>query len=117
VNENALAHTFKFKATIWIYAGKAAWHFATANPKVSKQIKDFIAGESSAWGSVKVVATIGEHSWETSLFPDSKSGSYLLPIKKQVRKFLQLEEGDSVSVELRIERNSRIVPAYVRRQL
>ncbi|MBP9762590.1 DUF1905 domain-containing protein [Patescibacteria group bacterium] len=33
-----------------------------------------------------VLVTVGKTMWETSIFPDKKSQSYLLPMKLEVRK-------------------------------
>ncbi|NYD79274.1 DUF1905 domain-containing protein [Arthrobacter cupressi] len=54
------------------------------------------------FGSVKVTATVAGTSWDTSIFPDSKSGSYLLPVKRSIRMAAGLREGDSVEVGLDI---------------
>jgi len=35
---------------------------------------------------------------ETSIFPESKAGCYILPIKKEVRQELTLHEGDEMAV-------------------
>lgn len=43
--------------------------------------------------------TVGGSSWRTSLFP-SKSGSYLLPVKKPVRVAEGLTEGTAVEARL-----------------
>jgi hypothetical protein len=51
---------------------------------------------------VPVKATIGKTSWRTSIFPDSKSGSYVLPVKAGVRKKEKLEEGDTVALTLEV---------------
>ncbi|TXI99795.1 MAG: DUF1905 domain-containing protein, partial [Neisseriales bacterium] len=44
--------------------------------------------------------TIGVSQWETSVFPDKKSGSYLLPLKKSVREANLLEDGSSITIKL-----------------
>ena len=91
---------FSFRAKVSLYEGKSAWHFIILNKKVSKEIR--IAGQelASAWGSIKIVATVGDISWKTSLFPSS--GEYYLPLKKAIRKSTGLKEGDSArgSIEL-----------------
>jgi len=45
---------------------------------------------------------IGKTSWMTSIFPDKKSTSYLLPIKAEIRKKEQIKENDVIlfSIEL-----------------
>jgi hypothetical protein len=49
---------------------------------------------------VRVRAAIGATTWTTSVFPDSGSGSYVLPVNKAVRRAEGLDEGDDVQVEL-----------------
>ena len=43
---------------------------------------------------------IGDTSWATSVFPDTKAGAYVLPVKKAVRVAEGLTEGDVVEVGL-----------------
>ena len=77
---------FTFKSEIWLWDGKGAWHFITVPKDVSEQIKGFQADmPRKGFGSVPVKVTIGKTSWKTSIFPEKK-GTYLLPIKKDVRK-------------------------------
>ena len=45
-------------------------------------------------------ATIGKTSWKTSVFPDSKSGSYVLAVKAEVRKAEKIKVGDAVPVTI-----------------
>jgi len=56
-------------------------------------------GKRRGFGSVKVVVHLGEHSWNTSVFPQ-KDGTWFCPIKVQYRRAEGLEEGDPVSLEL-----------------
>jgi hypothetical protein len=83
---------YKFKADVWKYKfdGATAWHFVTLP-------KDTSADKKSPWGSLRVTAHIGKTKWNTSLFPDSKRGSYLLPVKADVRKAENLKDGTSVT--------------------
>ena len=47
-------------------------------------------------------ATIGATTWKTSIFPDKKVGSFLLPLKAEVRKAEGIEVGDSIGFVLEI---------------
>lgn len=78
---------------------KASWYFFTIPEKASEQIK-VIAKLTPRkwWWSVRVKAKIGRLDRETSIFPDSKSWCYFLPIKVDVRKKLELKEGDVISL-------------------
>ncbi|MCY7364762.1 MAG: DUF1905 domain-containing protein [Frankiaceae bacterium] len=46
--------------------------------------------------------TVGGTTWSTSIFPDTKRGAYLLPVKKDVRRREGLEVGDRLSVALEL---------------
>jgi hypothetical protein len=54
----------------------------------------------AGWGSVRVTAKIGSTKWTTSIFPDKALGTFLLPLKAQVRKAEDLFDGSEVNVEL-----------------
>ena len=92
--------SYSFKAELWLYPGEAGWHFLTLPEEVADDVRVQTAGASKAFGSIKVTADIGGHSWQTSLFRDTKTSSYLLPVKKAVRDKAKIGEGDEVSVHL-----------------
>jgi hypothetical protein len=92
-----------FTAKLWMYQGQGAWFFVTLPKKESGVIKHLSASKRRGWGSVPVRATIGKTSWKTSIFPDSKAGAYLLPIKADIRKKENLGEGSKVTVELEMD--------------
>ena len=92
--------TLKFRARLWLYPGPGGWHFITLPSSRAKEIKMSLRGVRHGWGSVPVKATIGTASWKTSIFPDRKSGSYVLPVKADVRKRERIEDGDTVLVTL-----------------
>lgn len=89
-------------ADLWIFHGKAAWFFITLPKEESQQIKFFSSHTKRGWGAVRVTATIGSTTWNTSIFPYSKTESYILPIKAVVRKKEKIEVGDKITVELEI---------------
>ena len=91
---------YEFFAAVWVYPGDNGWHFITVPPEVSDDISERTAGLRHGFGSVRVQATIGETTWQTSVFPDSKTGTYLLPIKKSVRAAEELTEGTEVRLLL-----------------
>jgi hypothetical protein len=92
--------TFTFTAPLWRYPGADGWHFVSLPAEVSTEITDVTAGTRRGFGSVRVAVTVGATSWRTSIFPDSKTGAYLLPVKKAVRAAEHLEAGDEVSAQL-----------------
>lgn len=95
----------RFNAPLWEWQGKGAWHFLTLPLAESGMIRmAATAGEKKrGFGSVRVKATIGATSWNTSIFPDKKSGTYLLPVKASVRKAEAFALGDAVEVTLGLD--------------
>ena len=86
-----------------MYAGKGAWFFLTLPQDLSKEIQFLSRGKRRGWGSVRVSAKIGKSSWETSIFPDSKAGAYLLPVKAEIRKKEGLRAGSRPAVILVVQ--------------
>ena len=94
---------FKFRAKVWIYPGmKGAWHFASVPKKESAEIKKIFGALAGGWGSLPVDVTIRKTSWKTSIFPDKKSASYILPLKSDVRKKEKIYEGDVANCIIKI---------------
>lgn len=93
---------YKITAKVWLYPGMAAWHFVTLPAKQSKEITDLFGGLKKGWGSLPVTVTLGNTSWETSIFPDKKLGAYLLPLKATVRKKEKIKNDDTVTFLLEI---------------
>lgn len=91
---------FEFTAALWKSTGQGAWFFVTLPKDASAQIRFFTSSNKTAWGSVRVAVQIGKSQWNTSLFPDKKSGCYFLPIKAMVRKKEKVDTGDRVKVRL-----------------
>ena len=94
--------TFEFGAPLWQYPGADGWHFVSLPPGIGTDITDITTGIRRGFGSVRVAVTVGSTSWRTSIFPDSKTGTYLLPVKKAVRVAEHLETGDEVWAQLQV---------------
>jgi len=96
-----------FTGPVWIWRGngtgpppKAAWYFITIDGDIAASIRAAARGSTGGFGSVRVAATIGATSWQTSLFPSKDAGGYLLPLKASVRRTEGLTDGGIVSVAL-----------------
>jgi hypothetical protein len=95
-----------FDAELWRWSARRdeSWTFVTLPADASEEIRERAAarGPRRGFGSVRVRAAIGATSWSTSIFPDSARGSYVLPVKRAVRRAEALEVGDpaTVTVEL-----------------
>lgn len=57
-------------------------------------------GRQRGFGSVKVLAKIGETEWKSSVFPQEKSTEWILLVSKKVMRAEDLAEGDEIKVEL-----------------
>ncbi len=97
-----MAERFELAARLWRYDGRAAWHFLTVPAEVSLEIHERYGVMSGGFGSLRVEATVGPTSWRTSIFYDSSSASYLLPVKRQVRTAERLSAGDEVAFGLQV---------------
>lgn len=93
----------RFHAKLWRYSGEAGWCFVTAPNAASDSLRRLSTGLRNAFGSVRVRATIGQTSWRTSVFFDSKANAYMLPVKAEVRRKERIAPGDAVDVALEIE--------------
>lgn len=99
----AVPAEFRFSATVWLWNGESSWHFIGLPEEVADEIKALTEGRRRGLGSVPVEVCSADVTWQTSIFPDSKSGTYVLPLKKQVRRQLgHCEEGSRITVTLRI---------------
>ena len=94
--------SFDFEAPLWEWEGKAAWHFVTVPADASDEIAARMDGFTRGFGSVRVRVRIGGSEWATSVFPDSKRGCYILPVKKAVRVAESLSAGVAARVHLEL---------------
>ena len=97
---------YRARAKLWRWAGgKASWYFLTLPEKLSREIRLVDAGpRRTGFGSLRVTATIGDSTWQTSIFPSAQFKSYLLPVKAAVRKAEKLADGKMVSVQVLVSR-------------
>lgn len=81
----------------------AGWHFVNVSKKVSKEIQETFGNSNGGFGSIPVVVTVGKTNWKTSIFPDKKSGTYLLPIKAEVRNKEGITDGTMLAYTIIIQ--------------
>jgi hypothetical protein len=92
-----MGETFRFTSPVYRWAERAtdSWYFVDVPEEQSDEIRDR-PRMPRGFGSVRVRATIGGTTWQTSIFPGRER--YALPLKKAVRTAEDLEEGDEVEV-------------------
>ena len=91
----------RFASPLWAHDGDGGWHFVTLPPAVADELRDRVPPRGPGFGSIRVTVTVGASTWDTSVFPDKATGSFLLPVKKDVRRNNELVAGDTVRVLLR----------------
>lgn len=78
----------------------ASWYFVYLDDETTAAIR---AARTKTVGFqyVPVEASIGETTWQTTLFP-TKEGPYLLALKAKVRQAEGIREGQTVTVRLEL---------------
>jgi hypothetical protein len=93
---------YEFDSEVWLYEADAAWHFLTVPDDISDDIEERTRGQLRGFGSVRVRVSIGDTTWTTSVFPDSKRGAYILPVKQEVRRQEGLSAGSRIRLRLEL---------------
>ncbi|MFZ5882841.1 MAG: DUF1905 domain-containing protein [Chloroflexota bacterium] len=91
---------FEFSGRIFHWRGPAPYLFVAVPPEQSGEIKAISRLVTYGWGVIPVHVQIGKTEWQTSLFP--KDGRYLVPIRVSVQRAEHLQEGDIVTLRLKI---------------
>ena len=90
-------NTYTIKEKVWRWPGDGGWHFVTIGGKKFEEIR-----KKFPKGFVKVRATVGKVSFDTSLFPHTKHNEYLFCVNKKIRKNLEIWEGDEIKLKIEI---------------
>lgn len=106
--------SFSFDAQVWSSTTNPAWHFVSLPDALADDIEERFGRHAAGFGSLRVAVRIGGSRWNTSIFPDSRRRTYVLPLKKQVRAAEGLDEGSTASVELSVELDGEMPPDAVR---
>lgn len=93
---------FSFEGTVFRWPANPSFFLVSLPANFSEEIREISEGLTNGFGSLKVQATIGSVTWRTSIFPESKTGCFDLPLKAQVRKANGLDVGSMAVVELEL---------------
>jgi len=100
--KGSVAKKFKFKSRVIVWSGGDAshgddsshWRFTRVPEDISVKIKEMQKGRlRRGWGAVYAKAKVGKSEWQTSVFPDRRSATYILPLKKKIRHEEDLYDG------------------------
>jgi hypothetical protein len=90
--------TFDGELVYW--RGPSPFHFVAVPPDGCELLHMVSPVATYGWGVIPVTVTIGDTTFQTSLFP--KDGGYLVPVKDAVRRAERLALGDTVAVDVAI---------------
>jgi uncharacterized protein DUF1905 len=88
----------EFSGDVWYWRGPAPWHFVSVPAEHVPDLAETAARISYGWGCVPASARVGDTDFTTALIP--KDGTYLVPLKADVRRRERLEVGDTVTLRL-----------------
>jgi len=90
---------YQFTTTIWQYSTpKGGWYFVSLPIEISKEIRENLKWQEEGWGRLKAIAKINNREWETAIWFDTKMGTYLLPLKAEIRRKEKLAIDQSIKV-------------------
>jgi hypothetical protein len=93
---------FEFEGEVFRWKANEAFFLVSVPKEHSEEIHEISEGLTNGFGSLKVEATIGSITWRTSIFPESKTGLFDLPLKAAVRKANGLDVGSIALVSLEV---------------
>ena len=91
---------FRFDADVIHWRGPSPYFFAPIPAQHGAKIKQVAKFATYGWGVIPVEATIDGVGFRTSLVP--REGTYLLPLKDDVRRKCNLTAGDSICAVIAI---------------
>jgi len=92
----------EFSGEIWYWRGPAPWYFVTVPEEECRELNAISGSVTYGWGMIPATVRIGKSQWKTALWP--KDGRYIVPIKATVRRAERIDEGESVTVRLEVQR-------------
>ena len=85
---------------MWQHNEPLGWFFVSMTKEMSSEIRQHFKNQEEGWGRMKVVAIVKEIEWKTSIWFDTKSNIYLLPIKAEIRKKANLKVNSEFNISI-----------------
>ena len=95
-------HVFDGQLFPWSEDEPDSWVFVALPRELSDRIDDDLTGPPRGFGSVRVQVGLGGTEWATSVFPSKELGTYVLPVKKAVRRAEDVDAGDVATFTLTV---------------
>lgn len=77
---------YEFQAQMWRDLIPGGWHFISLPKQISAEIRNNLKWQEQGWGRMKIVACMKDCEWNTAIWFDTNSNTYLLPVKLEIRK-------------------------------
>jgi len=85
---------------LWQHSAPGGWHFVSLPTEISTEIRELLQSKEEGWGRLKVTVRIGDSTWKTAIWYDTKHKAYLLPVKSAIRAAESLTSDTIVHVVL-----------------
>ncbi len=94
----------EFDASLWLWDARRtdSWTFLSLPEDLADEVLERGAPAKRGFGSLRVEVRLGGSTWQTSIFPDNARKTYVLPVKKAIRRAEAVEAGDVVGVRIRL---------------
>lgn len=94
-----MKRTFTVIAKLWQWSGDmSSWHFLY----VPRDISEILRTRYPKSAMIKCKFTIGNTTWNSSMFRNNQEKNYLIPVKKSVRKEEHLFPGEEITVKIEV---------------
>jgi hypothetical protein len=88
---------FKCSGKVFEWRGPAPFYFVATSPKLTSLIRERSLNLSYGWGVIHIHGKIKNMAFQTAIIP--KDGVYFIPLKDLVRKALDIQLDDKISIE------------------
>jgi len=95
-----LKYEFTGKANLYQEGDVGSWHFVFFPKDLAKEIRGNHKWQEEGWGRMKATVRVGTTEWRTSVWFDTKNDTYLLPVKKEIRRKENIEIAQDVDVAI-----------------
>ena len=93
---------YEFEGVVRLWPANEKFFLLPLPKEISSEIFEISDGLTNGWGSLKVEARIGSTIWRTSIFPDTATSTFELPLKAEVRKSNGLVVGSATACEIEL---------------
>ncbi|MCC6754247.1 MAG: DUF1905 domain-containing protein [Saprospiraceae bacterium] len=91
---------YEFSGRVWQHPSPGGWFFVSLPVKLTAEIRENLKWQEEGWGRLKATAGIGSLLWNTAIWFDKKSNTYLLPLKAKIREQASLAANSDVNIVL-----------------